>query len=949
MAVRALLVTWFSVVGLVLFCGPGIAQDPPATHGVIDRQMVRELSATTDVTDLDPSRFRPVLSNNDRVHLVIWLGDDRTGCVTLYTPSSWSAKKVLDTTTDLAHCLGPRLIDRVVKTGDATVCAGVSMEAASVHSGLRLQTRLDWPAIFERLREAGASQVEIRLRVTGEPGAPPDPTLHWERIPTPWHSGYATLVSTAAASRPATLQFGLSNSAIRGGALAVGLILLLPLLVVLALRSRALRRPEDAGAFVLYARVARVALFAPTPVWIVLLFNAIDTVALFLVSIAGLGALTRGVVVPLFLVPPILTAVTVAVVSYDVQRAFRDIRYSRRGYVGLCLLPLLAFSVIAADVLVVILFPEATSGSGLLSFLRAFAFVAVLFTPALVFLLPAVRALFPYSVRSGELFDGAQAISRKAGRQFVPLTIAPAELGRIAHVMLEDRSLTVTDYLVRRMDRDEMECAITHVLAHGRLGHSWRRIFTWGLGFALSGLLAVLWHFTGLYRTAAANLVWVFLTIPVLLLIPLLRRQETEADAEAARITGNPRAYIRMLWKVARLNFHLTEPGPLGRILSTHPSTTERVAAVGADAGLSKAEIAEEVASASRSARETLGADLPQIGYPVPARPGTPGLDASADRAFTRENWRKAFWVPLAALHAWAFVVAVVIGGAAHAFGPAWAKADPDGGAPPGLVGFFIVFIAGIPYMHLAMMRRFRRRIQPKVERQYGQDLSAAQHVGLSPGDGFRLYDREMTWDAGFLTIQPGRLRYLGDACGFDLQPDQIVSTEIRKYGLAGLGMGPRLFIAWRPNADDPPQTLSLEVRDARTIGGVWRLIRGLKDEIDNWSKEPGPIPTDEPLGLPPGEDQAPGRVIGRLKGRRSMLSMALLMLLLLCSLPFAAPSCSQLLFKNDITTQIVFVLSGFLAGYVLPIAGLLWLLHDFLKRARAESGESSSERGKPC
>jgi|GEM_PF-5515298 len=73
-----------------------------------------------------------------------------------------------------------------------------------------------------------------------------------------------------------------------------------------------------------------------------------------------------------------------------------------------------------------------------------------------------------------------------------------------------------------------------------------------------------------------------------------------------------------------------------------------------------------------------------------------------------------------------------------------------------------------------------------------GEDLSAALHVGVSPGRKVQSYERDNSWDVGFLTVSDA-LHYRGDQASFDLAGSQIRRVQVRRP--FGTLFQPRLFI----------------------------------------------------------------------------------------------------------------------------------------------------------
>ncbi len=159
----------------------------------------------------------------------------------------------------------------------------------------------------------------------------------------------------------------------------------------------------------------------------------------------------------------------------------------------------------------------------------------------------------------------------------------------------EKGAIVVTDGLLQKLTLSEIRGVLAHEVGHLRRNDGWvmsladsvRRmvnVMSWtgqillfiNLPLLLTGDYLVPWFLIILLMMAP--------TLSALLQLALSREREFEADFEAARLTGDPRALASGLVKIERLSGNWFEriflPGrrvPNPSLLRTHPQTDERV------------------------------------------------------------------------------------------------------------------------------------------------------------------------------------------------------------------------------------------------------------------------------------------------------------------------------------------------------------------------------------
>lgn len=170
-------------------------------------------------------------------------------------------------------------------------------------------------------------------------------------------------------------------------------------------------------------------------------------------------------------------------------------------------------------------------------------------------------------------------------------------------------------------------------------------------------------------------------------------------------------------------------------------------------------------------------------------------------------------------------------------------------------LGFWAMFAIRFRYG-----RRFRARLAAKYPDELRDLLLSEPLVGFSPGDKVKHYNGDTSWDLGVLILEPGRMRYFGDICTFDLRPDQVVSADTKRpVNTLGIAYH-RTRVFWRMWPESEPQSFTLEPWDAHGIFETKKVAAALKDRIEAWRQAAAPAePARNELGFPPLPGQANG------------------------------------------------------------------------------------------
>ncbi|HAU37537.1 MAG TPA: hypothetical protein DCX07_07435 [Phycisphaerales bacterium] len=191
----------------------------------------------------------------------------------------------------------------------------------------------------------------------------------------------------------------------------------------------------------------------------------------------------------------------------------------------------------------------------------------------------------------GEPFDALRALAAEAGLPGLRLRLLPpderGEMFALAYRLAGKPTVLLGRDLPARLDPAELRACFAHELAHLRLRHAmWDTLSalpTFLLAFLLAGAALLLdpdgnWH-THLDQAFAPILLalWLAGAVAHPLRLWLSRAQERQAYRWALKATGDPRAFLAAVRKLAGAN--LASPAPAGLLekllYETHPALAE--------------------------------------------------------------------------------------------------------------------------------------------------------------------------------------------------------------------------------------------------------------------------------------------------------------------------------------------------------------------------------------
>jgi len=336
---------------------------------------------------------------------------------------------------------------------------------------------------------------------------------------------------------------------------------------------------------------------------------------------------------------------------------------------------------------------------------------------------------------AGELKDRVSELAAKAGRHGVKVFISSSMRSQALNAFaMVGNSIVLTAPLVRSLTRREVDAIVGHELSH--LGHV--RSSPW----AALAVAAVL------FQTPLADLLvpsgggWlVAVALPSAVFFATLyalRKREFAADAGSVALTGDPRALISGLSKIAGTIKRPLQVNALVEWFSTHPSTHNRICAL---------------------AVSSCNSEDPGEYYVLPADDGSTIFNLKWQTA----NGARYAWAALFGASGAGLLVAWLLDKTA---GPGFAQ----------LAGGIILGCAITKVLASSVMSSNYVRLKRKLEAKLGVN---GQLVGLAVDNEPRVYNGFRFSDVGFISFQGGRLSYQSERTFIGLNPADVIAVNM--------------------------------------------------------------------------------------------------------------------------------------------------------------------------
>ena len=194
-----------------------------------------------------------------------------------------------------------------------------------------------------------------------------------------------------------------------------------------------------------------------------------------------------------------------------------------------------------------------------------------------------------YELRDDRLDRSVRKLMANTGMDITAETLYAIK-GRTANAMVSGlfrkaRYIFFTDKLLESMDEEEVLAVFAHELAHIRHRHLPKTLVATILWICVYQIVLYLIDFNSYYDALDESVkFWAsglmggvsVLLIMLLVLLPLSRRNEYEADATAAKWVGTA-CYQRALFRLHQLNDRLKPPSRFAKVLLTHPTLQNRL------------------------------------------------------------------------------------------------------------------------------------------------------------------------------------------------------------------------------------------------------------------------------------------------------------------------------------------------------------------------------------
>ncbi|MBL8230534.1 MAG: M48 family metalloprotease [Bryobacterales bacterium] len=366
------------------------------------------------------------------------------------------------------------------------------------------------------------------------------------------------------------------------------------------------------------------------------------------------------------------------------------------------------------------------------------------------------------SVTNGDLYQRVHELAAKAGVKLNDVLVSRTQYAEDANAFaLVPGRVAVTESLLGRLTRREVDAVMAHEIGHLQGSHPWIQCSSHWLLILVGAPMIT----SFLLKLGAPE--WVFrfpiVLAPVILVgARISQRHEYSADAKAVALTGDPEAKIAALGKLAAAsNLPLYWSSLLGSIIS-HPSMQHRAIAIADKGGMPR----ERALALLKNPELAAPADA-ESHYQLP-----PELQVG-DTVFNTSVMQKATKAGV-----WAVQATLIFG----VMAAGWLT---DMIAPMGqsVIGFpiFLVGCAIVFWLHLIVDDRiianFARRMEEAL-RPILKPAPGSTFVGLRGGDRIWTGGLLEDWDVGY--IRAGEtLSYTGQRTRFELTPDAISSVEV--------------------------------------------------------------------------------------------------------------------------------------------------------------------------
>jgi Zn-dependent protease with chaperone function len=742
---------------------------------------------------------------------------------------------------DLEVCFDRRFDSVVrVKAPDALGCVpnqfdiddklGADMSGLSVtcvavldKRGLWSSGSVDTMKLGALLHEAGVESLDLYIEL------PPDMKLACGGGPQRFTAEECFYSYSSVASPkqqlPESISFGygFDREALATIAIVFGALLVLPLVAVFWFRARAAHVKEADIPSLVFAH--RRFMWISTVGGLLFWWLAVDLLhfdgAWRLLATRVAPALADRPVISvlissLWLVPPFVVLLACSMLSAPLTR-LRGIRQTRSQIAWLSIwsvarlfLPVLFF---------VVAIPLIGQNPSSVLFIVFIFFIVVAWAQRRY---AAAMGMVLQSLSAGVLRDRIFEIAAKGKAKLGQIYLMPSEQMRMANAFAHaGRNIFLTDYLLKNLNKGEVDAIVAHEVTHLKSRHGvWRILAVVSIG-AVAVLCSTVWPKLIPPNFPIGPLIYGVFLLGVFF---VARRNEFSADAGSVKITGDAASLITGLAKVSSLNSMPIHWGKLDEKMLTHPSTLGRIKRLAKLGGIPESEIPQLLARAT---------EPPSDIYEIP--PAALSASRIYSTGYKAAASQRRGWIVLAATGLPPAITALAAE-RGHLSGPPLVICYTLG-----LVVAIALAITLQNFLTCIGERKLERRLRAKFAKEDGREISRdGILVSVSPGAAPRLFDTTWAWDLGILTFENNLLVYRGEETRFTLRRDEIKSAYLGK-GPVGWMKSPTLYIV------TASETGTAEVFGVRTWRGAslsenGRLATDLLAQIETWRNSAGTL-----------------------------------------------------------------------------------------------------------
>ena len=623
-------------------------------------------------------------------------------------------------------------------------------------------------------------------------------------------------------------SYGYGSAQIIRRSLWLLLPLLLPLLAVWWLRSHTLRlnaqRSDESSDKALWFGYQRCVSWISVGCWLLWLFVAMTTEltdwlpSLIFPSLTGSWLALLSVL--LFLLPPTLVECSISAISHRVMKEVGEINYSLPESLALAAASKLMFAMCAIIFSVAwqILDGEAEAiAIGVAAFLGLIVCTTTL---------QRLNDWTPHAVTTGELRDRIFSIAQPTSVELKQIYLLPMKRSRMANAFaLKNNTVMVTDYLLKNLNKAEVDSIMAHEIAHLHLKHP-KRLMTQTivvvvLGILAAQFLAVIFSFflpAAFLAVLVSSLFFIFYAI----YFKTSRGFEYEADEQALLLTNDPRSLITGLVKLANIAKMPLQWGRASETMMTHPSMQRRVDAIAKRYNISADEVDELLAQANQESEDKYEIDA------IIANSGAEG-DKESELLFsspfkqkysTRISWQILLCFSL---------LPVALGRLVQLLPTPGLRWIGYLSAAIVVVGVFFYILNVMPTQgYPALLKKVAEKLRAE-----GFRLDKGSFVGFAPSAEYRNYEGHTIWDVGWITTTGERFYYIGERLKFALSADQITRVELHKDA-ANFIPNYVLVLTWQDDGGEA-QMFRIQPLEAKSLKQLQPLARSLKTKLEDW------------------------------------------------------------------------------------------------------------------